>query len=65
MKQKTPKPSDFFNDEGRFVVPDEEVVFTNCNVCGIVLRTDDEEQMGMCERCANDWKPTAEECEGL
>jgi hypothetical protein len=27
-------------------------VFTNCNVCGIPLRTADEDQMGMCERCA-------------
>jgi len=30
----------------------ERRVFTNCNVCGIKLRTDDEEKMGMCERCA-------------
>jgi hypothetical protein len=28
------------------------VVFTNCNVCGIRLRTEDEEKMGMCARCA-------------
>ena len=26
-------------------------VFTNCNVCGIILRTEDEHRMGMCERC--------------
>lgn len=32
--------------------PSTKVVFTNCNVCGIKLRTDDENQMGMCERCA-------------
>ena len=31
-----------------------EKVFTNCNVCGIKLRTDDENQMGMCERCADE-----------
>lgn len=29
-------------------------VFTHCNVCGIRLRTADEDQMGMCERCANE-----------
>lgn len=28
-------------------------VFTNCNVCGIKLRTDDEEEIGMCDRCAD------------
>jgi hypothetical protein len=27
-------------------------VFTNCNVCGIRLRTVEEDRMGMCERCA-------------
>jgi hypothetical protein len=27
-------------------------VFTNCNVCGIQLRTRDEDEMGMCERCS-------------
>jgi hypothetical protein len=27
-------------------------VFTNCNVCGITLRTRDEDEVGMCERCA-------------
>lgn len=27
-------------------------VFSNCNVCGIPLRTFDEEAMGMCEQCA-------------
>jgi hypothetical protein len=27
-------------------------VFDNCNVCGIALRTLDEDRMGMCERCA-------------
>ncbi len=27
-------------------------VFTHCNVCGILLRTRDEDEMGMCERCA-------------
>lgn len=27
-------------------------VFTNCNVCGIKLRTPEEDQVGMCERCA-------------
>jgi len=25
-----------------------------CNVCGIKLRTRDEGQMGMCERCASE-----------
>ena len=29
-------------------------VFTNCNVCGIVLRTAAEDEMGMCERCADE-----------
>lgn len=27
-------------------------VFTNCNVCGIKLRTEEEDRIGMCERCA-------------
>ena len=31
---------------------DYEPVFTNCNGCGIRLRTRDEDEMGMCERCA-------------
>jgi hypothetical protein len=29
-------------------------VFTNCNVCGIKLRTADEDKMGMCVRCAGE-----------
>ena len=29
-------------------------VFTNCNVCGILLRTFSEERMGMCEECADE-----------
>lgn len=29
-------------------------VFTHCNVCGIALRTRDEDEMGMCERCADE-----------
>jgi hypothetical protein len=28
-----------------------KAVFTNCNVCGIKLRTTDEDKIGMCERC--------------
>lgn len=32
----------------------ERRVFTNCNVCGIPLRTFEEEQMGMCDRCAEE-----------
>jgi len=32
--------------------PVESHVFEKCNVCGIVLRSDDEFSMGMCERCA-------------
>lgn len=32
----------------------EAVVFTHCNVCGIKLRTEDEEKMGMCERCSKE-----------
>ena len=27
-------------------------VFTDCNVCGIKLRTESEHRMGMCDRCA-------------
>ena len=27
-------------------------VFDNCNVCGVRLRTKDEDRMGMCEKCA-------------
>jgi len=39
------------------------VIFTNCNVCGIKLRTDDEDQMGMCVRCAafHDYEEAMEE----
>ena len=33
---------------------DDGPVFTNCNVCGIRLRTRDEDEMGMCEACADD-----------
>lgn len=29
-------------------------VFTHCNVCGCPLRTEDEDKMGMCERCAQE-----------
>ncbi len=32
--------------------PEQPCVFSNCNVCGIKLRTSDEDKMGMCERCA-------------
>lgn len=35
-----------------FGVPD--YIFSHCNVCGIRLRTSDEDQMGMCERCAGE-----------
>ncbi len=38
-------------DGGRLV---KKPVFTHCNVCGIALRTEDEEKMGMCERCATE-----------
>ncbi len=31
-----------------------EPVFTHCNVCGVVLRTRDEDEMGMCEKCAGE-----------
>jgi hypothetical protein len=30
----------------------EQAVFANCQVCGVKLHTEDEEKMGMCERCA-------------
>jgi hypothetical protein len=30
----------------------EPAVFSHCNVCGVPLRTPDEDKMGMCERCA-------------
>lgn len=29
-------------------------VFTNCNVCGNRLRTEAEDQMGMCDQCAGE-----------
>ncbi len=29
-------------------------VFTNCNVCGIKLRTPEDDGMGMCDRCARE-----------
>lgn len=38
----------------RLFFDDNEPVFTNCNVCGIKLRTEAEDQMGMCERCADE-----------
>ena len=38
-------------------------VFTNCNACGIRLRTEDEDKMGMCERCAQE--PIREQLEGF
>lgn len=31
-----------------------EVVFTNCNVCGRKLHNDAEEEIGMCEKCADE-----------
>jgi DNA-directed RNA polymerase subunit RPC12/RpoP len=36
--------------------PDEdgEFIFTNCNVCGVRLRWQFEDRMGMCARCANE-----------
>ncbi len=37
---------------------DEEIeskrVFDSCNVCGIKIRTKEEDKMGMCERCASE-----------
>lgn len=30
----------------------EAFVFTNCNVCGVPIKTSEEDKMGMCERCA-------------
>lgn len=33
---------------------DCEPVFSNCNVCGIVLRGKPEFEMGMCDRCADE-----------
>jgi hypothetical protein len=35
-------------------LPEAHMVFTNCNVCGIRLRTQDEDVMGMCEGCAGE-----------
>ena len=32
-------------------VPEAHMVFRNCNVCGIALRTKHEHEVGMCERC--------------
>ncbi len=32
----------------------ERRVPDTCNVCGIKLRTEDEERMGMCDRCARE-----------
>lgn len=31
---------------------EKEMVFSNCNVCGIKIRTANEDRMGMCEQCA-------------
>lgn len=28
------------------------IIYEKCEVCGIPLRTADEERMGLCERCA-------------
>jgi len=38
-------------------LPDErraQLVFDDCNVCGIDLKYKHEAEMGMCERCANE-----------
>jgi hypothetical protein len=32
---------------------DDGPVFTHCNVCGKRLREPEEDEMGMCEECAN------------
>lgn len=37
---------------------DEEPVWTNCNVCGILIKSAEEYALGMCERCARDWQKT-------
>lgn len=29
-----------------------EPVFTHCNVCGVKLRSRDEDEVGMCEKCS-------------
>lgn len=34
--------------------PVKEKVFTRCNVCGIMLRDGDPEEMGMCDKCAGE-----------
>jgi hypothetical protein len=41
-----------FDGTGEYDPPEHVFVFTNCNGCGIKLRTKDEDEMGLCERCA-------------
>ena len=41
---------------GGLVAKMKETIFTHCNVCGIKLQTEEEEQMGMSNRCAYDWQ---------
>lgn len=41
-----------YPEDDAFYPPVPRHVFTNCNVCGIPLRTIEEESMGMCGSCA-------------
>ena len=45
-----PGEQDWCDDEHR----KDAMIFTNCNVCGIRLRTENEERMGACEKCMYD-----------
>jgi len=47
-------PADVKILRGELVEEKQRRIFTNCNVCGIALRTDAEDEIGMCEKCAGE-----------
>ena len=40
-------------------------MFDKCMVCGCPIHKRDEQDMGLCSRCAWDWQPDAREREGM
>lgn len=56
-KKKTTKACPALTKALRSLLREQEPnrrVFTNCNDCGLPLRTDEEYAMGLCDKCAND-----------
>lgn len=56
---------DFPKDDERCSHQWEAICLGNCNVCGRPLYGRDEDEMGLCGGCANDWKPDSREMEGF